>query len=181
MSHITAIIPAAGKPTNKILSHTNLPDTMLPINGKPVIGYILEDLLSRNIIDVIVILNNNDTQTENYIKKKFGAKLHLTTTYNDAYERGIGYSIHCAVVHLRETQKVLIYLGDTIYKGALDFETDFLVTTSDYESSDKWCFIERTDAGDRFINKPKEYSGNGQVLSGQIGRASCRERVLNLV
>lgn len=166
MSHITAIIPAAGKPTNKILTHTNLPDTMLPINGKPVIGYILDDLLARHINTAIVILNTNDTQTETYIKKKYSAKLNLTTVYNTTPERGVGHSIHCALPHIHETSGILIYLGDTIYKGDLSFKTDFLTTTSDYESSDKWCFIERTESGDRFVHRPKDYAGTGLVLSG---------------
>ena len=46
---IVAIIPAAGKPTNHIIPNNNQPDTMLPINGKPVIAHIIDDLLERKI------------------------------------------------------------------------------------------------------------------------------------
>ncbi len=161
-----AIIPAAGKPTNKILTHTNLPDTMLPINGKPVIGYILDDLLARTINDAIIVLNQADTQTENYVVKKFGSKMSLQIVYNQAYERGLGYSIVSALEHIKTATNVLVYLGDTIYKGDLALDVDFLVTSPEYESSDKWCFVEQRGLAHTFINKPKDYTGDGLVLSG---------------
>lgn len=161
-----AIIPAAGKPTNQILAHTNLPDTMLPINGKPVIGYILDNLLLRGIRNAIIILNVKDEHTEKYVQKKFGQKMNLVIARNEQGERGVGFSIYKAVEHLTEADEVTIYLGDTIYKGELNFETDFLVTTTEFETSDKWCFIERTEHGDKYVNKPNEYTGNGLVLAG---------------
>jgi hypothetical protein len=48
MKNILAIIPAAGKPNNTIFpSYNNLPDCMIPINSKPIIGHILDNLLER--------------------------------------------------------------------------------------------------------------------------------------
>ncbi len=161
-----AIIPAAGKPTNKILAHTNLPDTMLPINGKPVIGYILEDIKERGITEVVIVLNEADDHTEKYVVQKFGTKLSITIVRNTAYERGVGYSIYQAAEYVVAARGVLVYLGDTIYKGPLTLDADFLVTTDSFESSDKWCFVETSDAGQTFINKPKDYVGSGKVLSG---------------
>lgn len=161
-----AIIPAAGKPTNKILTHTNLPDTMLPINGKPVIGYILEDIKERGIEQVVIVLNEADDHTEKYVMQKFGTKLKLTVVRNTAYHRGVGYSILQAAKYVTKADGVLVYLGDTIYKGPLSLDSDFLVTTSAYEASDKWCFVETSDHGLTFINKPKAYTGDGHVLAG---------------
>ncbi len=164
---LVAIIPAAGKPTNKILTHTNLPDTMLPINGKPVIGYILDDLLQRNITEAIIILNPEDEYTEKYVTKKFGSKLQLIVVSNPEYHRGIGYSLYIASELFSGETGALVYLGDTIYKGPLSFKDNFLVTTREYETSEKWCFVETIEDGRyRYVNKPKEYRGDGQVLSG---------------
>ncbi len=160
------IIPAAGKPTNNLLIHTDLPDTMLPINGKPIIGYILDDLISREIRNVSVILSDTDKHTENYISKKFGKRLNINIERNTQYSRGIGYSIYLALKNLSQDKSVLIYLGDTIYKGPLDFSDNFLVTASKYESSKKWCFVEETNAGLSFINKPDVYNSSGKVLAG---------------
>ena len=108
----TAIIPAAGRSVNEILAHTNLPDTMLPINGKPVIGYIIEDLIARNITQVIVVLNRDDTKTENHIIKKFSSKLSISIVRNNKYERGVGYSVFCACCYIdKSSSSILVYLG----------------------------------------------------------------------
>lgn len=165
-SHITAIIPAGGRPTNKIIRHTNLPDTMLPINGKPVIGYILEDLLSRGIIRSIIALDAADEYTEQYVTKKFGSKLQLTIIRDAGDKRGLNHSLHQALTHARADDQILIYLGDTVYRGPLSFEDDFVVTSAAYENPSQWCLIEDDGTTQCYVNKPKEYTGNGQALAG---------------
>jgi dTDP-glucose pyrophosphorylase len=162
---ITAVIPAAGKPTNRILQNSNLPDTMIPINGKPVIGYILEDLLSRGITRAAIVLNQADTHTEKYVRNKFSDKMALRVMYADK-NRGVGYSIWLGAKDAPKTDSLLVYLGDTIYKGPLDFKKNFLVASSQYEESNKWCFAEKTGTGLRFINKPDHYKGSGTILCG---------------
>jgi len=181
---IHVIIPAAGKPTNKIISNTTLPDTMLPINGKPVIGYILENLIERGICDVTIILNQSDLHTEYYVSKKFSTKLNLHIERNTSYERGVGYSIAHALKNISTNTGVMIYLGDTIYKGKLDFLSSFLVTTKEYETSDKWCFVEEENGILTYINKPNVYTGTGSVLAGLYyfeNQRSFTDALINLV
>ena len=163
---IVAVIPAAGRPTNQILLHTNLPDTMLPINGKPVIGYILENLLERGISRSIIALHADDQVTEDYVTKKFGSKLALTIVRDRQYGRGLGHTIQQTVAEISPTDQVLIYLGDTVYHGPLSFEEDFVVTSNDYDQPSQWCFIETDDDVQQYVNKPKEYTGAGSVLVG---------------
>lgn len=165
-SRITAIIPAAGKPTNKILRHTNLPDTMLPINGKPVIGYILEDLLRREISRCIVAIHGDDEHTEQYVNKKFGTKMKIEVVRDNGPSRGLGHTIYEALAHVTPEEQVLIYLGDTVYHGPLSFTEDFLVTSTEYEHASHWCLIEDDGTTQCYVNKPKEYSGAGQALAG---------------
>lgn len=165
LNSVTAIVPAAGRPTNKIIFNNNLPDTMLPINGKPVIGYIIEDLLDRGIKNIIVVLNATDQHTEKYIVKKYGDKSDLKIVYDRSTGRGLGYSIFLGSEHV-STNHVLVYLGDTIYKGPLSFEKSFLVTTDKYDDCNKWCFVEKKNKKMTFINKPQTYNGLGQVTCG---------------
>ncbi len=163
---ITAIIPAAGKPTNPILTNSSLPDAMIPINGKPVIGYILEDLLSRNITKAVIALHPHDRHTACYVSNKFANKLDIAIIYPESSGKGAGFTVASALSHVDPKGGVLVYLGDTIYKGALSFKKSFLVTSSAYEDPRKWCFVEKGKANLRFINKPQEYAGNGSVLTG---------------
>lgn len=161
---ITAIIPAAGRPTNKIIFNNNLPDAMLPINGKPVIGYILEDLMSRKIFDVVVVLNKNDQHTGKYIVQKYGERCNLKIIY-DKGKRGLGYSIYLGA-NLVSAGKILVYLGDTIYKGPLGFSHSFLVVSDKFDDSTKWCFVEKKNKKLSFINKPEFYNSPGKIICG---------------
>ena len=169
---IVTIIPAAGKATNLLSSDSKLPDTMLPINGKPVIGYILEDLLERDIeqtIDIkqaIIVLSESDEHTEKYVTRMYGSKLKLTIVRNKNPEKGIGHSILTAVSSIPKNTAVLIHLGDTIYKGKLSFENDFLITAKHYEDSSEWCFVEKANGLLNYIDKPDNYQGLGTILSG---------------
>lgn len=165
MLDITAIIPAAGQPTNKIIFNNNLPDAMIPINGKPVIGYIIEDLLERRINNIVVILNSNDHNTEKYIIQKYGERCRLQVVYDRSAGRGLGYAMYLAQAYLTNRQ-VLVYLGDTIYKGPLTFAKSFLVTTKKYDDSNKWCFVEKRGRQFSFVDKPQFYTGPGQVICG---------------
>lgn len=164
-SDLIAIIPAAGRPTNRVMMNSNLPDAMIPINGKPVISYIIEDLIGRGIDRIVVILNKDDQSTERYISKRFGTKSKLTIVY-DHVSRGVGHSIYLAKPYIKKMDRVLVYLGDTIYKGKLKLDNDFLVVSSKYETPQKWCFVEKSKKGIKFINKPAEYKGRGKILSG---------------
>lgn len=166
MTKINALIPAAGKPTNMIMAHSNLPDTMIPINGKPVIGYIIEDLLSRKITDITIVLSAGDEYTEKYLSKKFQSKCNLTIIRNQEEGRGLGYSLYLGTQNMDEKDGLLIILGDTIYKGELNFKKDFLIVSKDYEESHKWCFVEKKDKKLEFIDKPSNYDGSGSILSG---------------
>src|SRR3989337_1464107 len=112
---IVAIIPAGGMPNNILTQSGNLPDAMVPINCKPVIGYIIEDLIERGIRKVFVILNSSDEYTESYLKNKFKDKLFINVIYQDFLERGVGYAVYLAVKNISRNEKVLVYLGDTIY------------------------------------------------------------------
>src|SRR3989338_9564572 len=159
---ITAIIPAAGQPTNKIIFNNSLPDAMIPINGKPVIGYIIEDLLNRKISDVIVVLNKHDNVTEKYIARKYSEQCHLKVIYDRSSGRGLGYAFYLASKQVAN-KHILVYLGDTIYKGPLSFKKSFLVVTNKYDDSSKWCFVESSNGKQSFINKPQFYRGKGKV------------------
>lgn len=164
--NILAIIPASGRPTNRIVANSSLPDAMLPINGKPVIGYIVEDLLSRQINRIVVVLNKNDSHTEKYLVNKFGTKSEINVVYNSDCDRGCGFSISLGTKYLKDEEGAFVYLGDTIYNSALSFNKNFLLVSKKYESSEKWCFVEEQAKGLVFKNKPISYSGNGKILCG---------------
>ena len=156
---ILTIIPAAWKPNNTIFpSYSNLPDCMIPINSKPVIWYILEDLLSRWIKNVLLLLNSNDIYTEKYVCVRYSGKFELlriqyvntSNLVETVYE-------WCKNLDVSKYFWIFVYLWDTIYKWNLSLNNDFLTVTSDFWESLKWCFVEKNENRYSFKNKPLDY------------------------
>lgn len=164
MTNILTIIPLAWKPTNLIHAwYNNLPDGMIPINSKPVIGHILDDLIEREINDVLLLLNKNDIYTEKYVLLRYNNKINLNFHYVKNENDWILWSIYewFNSIENNNYSKVFIYLWDTIYKGKLKLEKSFLTVLKDFSNSSLWCFIEDW----KFINKPSNYKWNWKILT----------------
>jgi len=56
---------------------------MIPINSKPVIGHILDNLIQRGILDSMIILRDTDKFTEKYILSNYSKKVSLEIIYVD--------------------------------------------------------------------------------------------------
>jgi len=154
----------AWKPTNLIhASYNNLPDWMIPINSKPVIGHILDDLFERWIYNSLILLNKNDIYTEKYVSLMYKNKLNINFCYIQNNSNWILWSIYewLKSINYNDFSSVLIYLWDTIYKWNINFNNNFLTVSNNFEDSILWCFIENHN----FINKPKDYSWNWKILT----------------
>jgi hypothetical protein len=110
----------AWKPTNTIqASYNSLPDGMIPINSKPVIGHILDDLLERWLNYALILLNKNDIYTEKYIRVRYINKFSkITFVYIQDNTKWILWSIYKWLnnCELKWINWLFIYLWDTIYK-----------------------------------------------------------------
>ena len=71
-----AIIPLAGQGTRLLPLTSVLPKELMPINGKPVIEYILDECIKSGIKEIILIISKR----KNIIKKYF---------YNDAFYKNL--------------------------------------------------------------------------------------------
>ena len=146
------IIPLAGKGT-RLRPHTHLvPKPMLKIAGKPVMAYILEDLQKLgNVKQVVYVTGHLKEKVEAYARTEFASlpAVFVEQTVQD----GTAGAVKLAQPWV--DQDVLIIFVDTI------FETDLSI-------------IKDTDAdGIIWVKEVEDYQ-----RFGEIGRASCRERVL---
>jgi len=71
-----AIVPLAGQGTRLLPLTSVLPKELMPINGKPVIEYILDECIKSGIKEIILIISKR----KNIIKKYF---------YNDAFYKNL--------------------------------------------------------------------------------------------
>lgn len=129
-----AIIPAAGLGTRFLPATKSVPKEMLPVLGKPVIQYVVEEAL-RAEVDRVVIVSN---RSKHAIEAHFAADPDLVSMleatrrqpYADAVKDvvrlgaqvdfvfqdaplGLGHAVRCAAGHTA-SEPFFVLLGDTI-------------------------------------------------------------------
>lgn len=163
---ISIIIPAAGKATRMRPLSSSVSKAMVPVNGKPIISYILDHIFKYVNIEDIVIVQNELCDIENFIK------IAYPTYYNDniikfaqqKVAEGPLQAIHIGDEYLTESNApVMIWLGDTIcLETNFDFNKSFLVT-SKVNDFQRWCLV---DAENNFYDKPEIAPRTDNALIG---------------
>jgi len=120
-----AIIPAAGI-GSRLRPHTHTaPKALLHVAGKPILGHILDELLSFGIDEVIIVVGFLGEKIVDYVTKNYKIK---TTFVTQQELNGLGWAIYLTREYIN-SEPILIILGDTI------FETDLSgVLNGQYDS-----------------------------------------------
>jgi glucose-1-phosphate thymidylyltransferase len=111
-----AIIPVAGV-GSRLRPHTyTLPKVLLNVAGKPILGHILDELVSQNITECTIITGYMRELVEQYVRSNYD----LDCTFVQQHElHGLGHAIWLA----RETftdEPIFVTLGDTIFEVDLN-------------------------------------------------------------
>lgn len=105
-----AIIPAAGVGT-RLRPHTyTLPKVLLNVAGKPIIGHIVESLISHGITELTVIIGYQGEKVSEYLNSNFDIPTQYVVQEN---RKGLGHAIGLGLEDTDEP--ALIILGDTIF------------------------------------------------------------------
>ncbi|BAP61380.1 UTP--glucose-1-phosphate uridylyltransferase [Methanococcus maripaludis KA1] len=131
-----AIIPAAGFGTRLLPITKAQPKEMLPVLGKPIIQYVIEDLANAGIEDILVITGRGKYAIENHFDKNFELEDRLIKDKKDEYlqkiletddlaniyytrqgkQNGLGDAVYCGKEFICEEYSIIM-VGDTIYSG----------------------------------------------------------------
>ena len=136
---------------------TNLSNAMIPINGKPVIGWILDDLLAKGITQATVVLREEDFRLRRFLEQSYCARMDVST----APLTTDGTILHSLQAGLRRTPanaQVRVILGDTLIKDSYHRDEDF-VYTGTVEDSRRWCLVTTGSSG--VITDYIDKKGNG--------------------
>ena len=107
-----AIIPAAGFGT-RLKPHTySLPKVLLNVGGKPILGHIIDKLLSENIYNATFVVGYLGEKIVEYVKKEYPQLNSSFVTQEIAL--GLGHAIHVAIPTINN-EEIFIILGDTIF------------------------------------------------------------------
>lgn len=107
-----AIIPVAGVGT-RLRPHTfTLPKVLLNVAGKPILGHILDKLISEGVTDATIVVGHLSDMIREYVSSTYPA---FPVRYVEQEERlGLGHAVYLSREALRGGP-VLIILGDTIF------------------------------------------------------------------
>ncbi|MCL4539014.1 MAG: sugar phosphate nucleotidyltransferase [Bacteroidetes bacterium] len=107
-----ALIPVAGVGT-RLRPHTyTLPKVLLNVGGKPIVGHIVENLLSVGIKNISVVVGYMGDMVEDYLRSNYQADFEFV--YQE--ERlGLGHATHVALSRDGSDEPLLIVLGDTVF------------------------------------------------------------------
>lgn len=107
----TAVIPAAGLGT-RFSPFTNVyPKEMLPIINKPILSYLIEELIESGIENVIIIINKDKESIKQYFKEE--TRINIDFVYQ-IEQKGLGHAIYQVKDYIKE-KAFAVLLGDDLY------------------------------------------------------------------
>lgn len=166
MDKISVIIPAAGLGTRMRPLSNGLSKTLIPLNGKPILAWILDELNdidgTRADIEEIVIVTNSSGDIRQFLDTVYSdTKLYSkikTVIQNQKKYPGPGGAIITAMDEAISYggANVLVWLGDTVcLYPDYDFGTSFLgVALVPATTAPRWCVPVLENNTLEFLNKP---------------------------
>jgi len=108
-----AIIPVAGAGT-KLRPHTyTQPKALIPVAGKPILSFIIDELIEADVKDCIFIVGYLGEKIRDYVEKNY-PKLNVTFVEQEQRE-GIGHAIWMAKDAVEKNEELFIVLGDSVF------------------------------------------------------------------
>jgi dTDP-glucose pyrophosphorylase len=124
---------------------TNMSNAMVPLNGKPVVGWILDDLIAKGIEDVHVVLRSDNERMAEYLDGVYQSRLHVSLV---RLERpgSILDSLAAGLEASEQAAPVRIVLGDTLISDTFAGDGDFIYA-GHVEDAKRWCVVTVGSAG----------------------------------
>jgi glucose-1-phosphate thymidylyltransferase len=107
-----AIVPVAGAGTN-LRPHTyTQPKPLIPVAGKPIVGFIIDQLLEAGIDEFVFIIGYLGEKIKLYVEENYP---QIKAEYVHQETRmGLGHAIWMTRTLVKDTSELIIMLGDTI-------------------------------------------------------------------
>jgi glucose-1-phosphate thymidylyltransferase len=157
---VKVIIPLAGKGT-RLRPHTYVhPKPLVPVAGRPVMSYILDDLQSLGIDEAVFITGYLGDRIEEYIGREYP---DMKARYvEQAVQNGTAGAVHLAAEYI--DQDVLIIFVDTLFDADLSVVRDLpddvagVIWAKEVEDYQRFGVIVTDDEGNmkRIVEKPRD-------------------------
>ena len=161
-----AIILAAGYATRMFPLTENMPKALLPIKGKPVIDYIIDQLNTMPEVDAIYVVSNSKFYPHfSDWAKTAPAKAPIEVlddgTTSNANRRGAAGDVYFVICEKKIDDDLLVIAGDNLFTYDLREQYDVFRTTG----CDTLCGKELNDIEQLKAFAVAELDAKGKVLS----------------
>ena len=152
-----AIIPVAGAGTKlRPLTYTQ-PKPLIPVAGKPIISFIIDQLTALGIQDFVFVIGYLGEKIKNFVEQAYP---DLNKEFVTQIERkGSGHAIWTARKEILETDEIVIFFGDTILD--VDFQRimdapNSCIAVQKVDNPREFGVVEYDDDGrvHKFVEKP---------------------------
>ncbi len=148
----------------------DLPSGLIPVNGKPIIFYILQQFLDNNINDIYIGVDYDKEKLKSIVDLYFKDKLNLNYIYTDkSCEPGNSL---LKILKNVKSDNAIINLGDTYIKNLKPSDlSNKIVVSKDFLNEEKWAIVEVDNANviQNYLDKQKVTSKNIFALTGVYG------------
>jgi glucose-1-phosphate thymidylyltransferase len=161
------VLPVAGNGLRLRPYTENVPKCLLPVAGKTIIDWIVEDSLGLNPVETIFITGYKADAVDSFLKKRpsWGA----TRTVIQSNPQGLGEAVSLALPFVDDDEPLLIILGDTLFEADLsilnNMDENVLYT---YKVEDPRRFgvavTDSTGRISRLVEKPQEFVSDEAIV-----------------
>lgn len=175
----TSTIILCGAPINyaQLPMGTNHSNAMVPINGKPVIGWILDDLIEKQIRSVVVVMRSEDVRFRSFLERAYAGRLSLKLV-GLSVSPSILTSLKAGLGACDTEGLVRIVLGDTLIRESYEGDKDF-VYVAEVKDSRRWCLAVTSQNGQivEYIDKQVLPGVSHQALAGYYHLQHARDLI----
>ncbi len=107
---MNGVIIAAGRGERLSSISGGTPKTLIEINGKPIIRWIIDNLRSIGVNDIFIVVGYAREKIEAYFKKTTVSGIHFV--FNDKWEKGNGISVLSVSEYLSSEEPFLLAMSD---------------------------------------------------------------------
>ncbi len=165
---VSTILLCAGKvDISNLPIGTNISNATIPVNGKPVIAWILDDLIQKGFKEnIYVVVRSEDEKLKMLLSlvyaKKAGVKFTSVVEPNCILD-----SLQAGLSLLPNEGAVQIILGDTLIRDDFECKQD-MVYVGEVNESKRWCLALTNEHGHLtdLIDKQENQHLSQQALSG---------------
>ena len=126
---------------------------LLPMRGKPIIWWQLENLKSYGMDQVILVISKDNAKLVEYTKNVLAANFQITLV-QVGNQKNILSSLKYALRKANSKLPTRVILGDCLIPESINDATDILFTSSKIVSSKNWCLVDKNSERHlKFIDK----------------------------